>query len=91
MNDDEVAALVIDNGSGACKAGHGGEDAPRAVSPSIAGSYRVQNVSIVRQGMSYARVDDHGVVTAIQELSDPPSPESEWRVCKDDTTVGLPY
>ncbi|CAG2171442.1 unnamed protein product, partial [Oppiella nova] len=37
MCDDEVAALVIDNGSGMCKAGFAGDDAPRAVFPSIVG------------------------------------------------------
>ena len=34
---DEVAALVIDNGSGMCKAGFAGDDAPRSVFPSIVG------------------------------------------------------
>ena len=34
MCDDEVAALVVDNGSGMCKAGFAGDDAPRAVFPS---------------------------------------------------------
>ncbi|CAF3302232.1 unnamed protein product [Rotaria socialis] len=29
MCDDDVAALVIDNGSGMCKAGFAGDDAPR--------------------------------------------------------------
>ena len=37
MADDDVSALVVDNGSGMCKAGFGGEDAPRAVFPSIVG------------------------------------------------------
>mmetsp|Transcript_20001 Transcript_20001/g.35542 ORF Transcript_20001/g.35542 Transcript_20001/m.35542 type:complete len:377 (-) Transcript_20001:198-1328(-) len=37
MADDEVQALVIDNGSGMCKAGFAGDDAPRAVFPSIVG------------------------------------------------------
>ncbi|KAL1475584.1 hypothetical protein MTO96_003558 [Rhipicephalus appendiculatus] len=37
MCDDEVAALVVDNGSGMCKAGFAGDDAPRAVFPSIVG------------------------------------------------------
>ena len=32
MCDEEVAALVVDNGSGMCKAGFAGDDAPRAVS-----------------------------------------------------------
>jgi hypothetical protein len=33
FREDEVAALVIDNGSGMCKAGFAGDDAPRAVFP----------------------------------------------------------
>ena len=33
----EVQSLVIDNGSGMCKAGFAGDDAPRAVFPSIVG------------------------------------------------------
>ena len=37
MIDDDVAALVIDNGSGMCKAGFAGDDAPRAVFPSLVG------------------------------------------------------
>ncbi|GMI35756.1 hypothetical protein TrRE_jg13086 [Triparma retinervis] len=37
MADDEVTALVIDNGSGMCKAGFAGDDAPRSVFPSIVG------------------------------------------------------
>ena len=37
MADDEVAALVVDNGSGMCKAGFAGDDAPRSVFPSIVG------------------------------------------------------
>ena len=37
MAEDEVAALVVDNGSGMCKAGFAGDDAPRAVFPSIVG------------------------------------------------------
>ena len=40
MCDDEVAALVVDNGSGMCKAGFAGDDAPRAVFPSIVGHPR---------------------------------------------------
>jgi len=37
MSCDEVQALVVDNGSGMCKAGFAGDDAPRAVFPSIVG------------------------------------------------------
>ena len=41
---DEVVALVIDNGSGMCKAGFAGDDAPRAVFPSIVGRPRYTDV-----------------------------------------------
>jgi len=37
MDDEEVAALVVDNGSGMVKAGFAGDDAPRSVFPSIVG------------------------------------------------------
>jgi len=37
MSEAEVQALVVDNGSGMCKAGFAGDDAPRAVFPSIVG------------------------------------------------------
>ncbi|KAH7711836.1 cytoskeletal actin 2 [Aphelenchoides avenae] len=43
---DDVAAVVIDNGSGACKAGFAGEDAPRAVFPSIVGRLRNQDLPV---------------------------------------------
>ena len=42
MCEDEIAALVVDNGSGMCKAGFAGDDAPRAVFPSIVGRPRHQ-------------------------------------------------
>lgn len=42
MCDEDVAALVVDNGSGMCKAGFAGDDAPRAVFPSIVGRPRYQ-------------------------------------------------
>ncbi|KAI8854743.1 hypothetical protein BC829DRAFT_379548 [Chytridium lagenaria] len=45
--EDDVAALVIDNGSGMCKAGFAGDDAPRAVSlSSIVGRPRHQGVMV---------------------------------------------
>ncbi|KAJ6512622.1 actin 2 [Mycena sanguinolenta] len=46
MADDEIAALVIDNGSGMCKAGFAGDDAPRAVFPSIVGRPRQAGVMV---------------------------------------------
>ncbi|XP_075570771.1 actin, cytoplasmic type 5 isoform X3 [Pelecanus crispus] len=46
MADEEIAALVVDNGSGMCKAGFAGDDAPRAVFPSIVGRPRHQGVMV---------------------------------------------
>uniref|UniRef100_A0A1I8J5J0 Actin n=1 Tax=Macrostomum lignano TaxID=282301 RepID=A0A1I8J5J0_9PLAT len=46
MSDEDIAALVIDNGSGMCKAGFAGDDAPRAVFPSIVGRPRHQGVMV---------------------------------------------
>jgi actin-related protein len=46
MCDDEVAGLVVDNGSGMVKAGFAGDDAPRAVFPSIVGRPRHQGVMV---------------------------------------------
>ena len=47
--EDDIAAVVIDNGSGMCKAGFAGDDAPRAVFPAITGRPRY-DVSV--DGMS---------------------------------------
>merc|ERR1712003_431738 len=44
--DEEIAALVVDNGSGMCKAGFAGDDAPRAVFPSIVGRPRHGGVMV---------------------------------------------
>jgi hypothetical protein len=43
---EEIAALVVDNGSGMCKAGFAGDDAPRAVFPSIVGRPRHKGVMV---------------------------------------------
>ena len=40
--EEDVAAIVIDNGSGMCKAGFGGDDAPRSVFPALVGRPRFQ-------------------------------------------------
>jgi len=44
--EDDNAALVVDNGSGMVKAGFAGDDAPRAVFPSIVGRPRHQGVMV---------------------------------------------
>ena len=46
MADEDVQALVLDNGSGMCKAGFAGDDAPRAVFPSIVGRPKHPGVSL---------------------------------------------
>merc|ERR1739846_257762 len=42
--DDDVQALVVDNGSGMCKAGFAGDDAPRSVFPSIVGRPKYEGI-----------------------------------------------
>jgi len=44
--EEEAAGLVVDNGSGMVKAGFAGDDAPRAVFPSIVGRPRHQGVMV---------------------------------------------
>jgi actin beta/gamma 1 len=46
MSEEEVAALVVDNGSGMCKAGFAGDDAPRAVFPSIVGRPKMPGIMV---------------------------------------------
>jgi actin beta/gamma 1 len=42
----DLVALVVDNGSGVCKAGFAGDDAPRAVFPSIVGRPKFQQCMV---------------------------------------------
>uniref|UniRef100_A0A2K6DQG1 Actin, cytoplasmic 1 n=1 Tax=Macaca nemestrina TaxID=9545 RepID=A0A2K6DQG1_MACNE len=54
--DDDIAMLVVDNGSGMCKAGFAGDDAPRAIFPSIVGHPRHQGMMVgMGQKDSYAQ------------------------------------
>jgi len=46
MADEDIQALVVDNGSGMCKAGFAGDDAPRAVFPSIVGRAKHAGVMV---------------------------------------------
>ncbi len=41
MDDQEVLAIVIDNGSSLCKAGIAGDDAPKAIISTVVGHPRI--------------------------------------------------
>merc|ERR1712165_648187 len=79
MCDEDVAALVVDNGSGMCKAGFAGDDAPRAVFPSIVGRPRHQGV-MVGMGQKDSYVGDE-VRIPFNTFS------SEWDPATGDQTV----
>uniref|UniRef100_A0A0M3IWL4 Actin n=1 Tax=Ascaris lumbricoides TaxID=6252 RepID=A0A0M3IWL4_ASCLU len=63
MCDEEVAALVVDNGSGMCKAGFAGDDAPRAVFPSIVGRPRHQACLMFTHILSNASKIDQNIIS----------------------------
>ena len=80
---DDVQTLVIDNGSGMCKAGFAGDEAPQSVFPSIVGrpKYRQQivggtnkdafvgDVACAKAGVLILKYPiEHGIVTDWDDL-----------------------
>ena len=57
---EDYAACVIDNGSGMMKAGFSGDDAPRAVFPSIIGRPKYRN-AMVGMGQKDCYVGDEAM------------------------------
>ena len=53
MCDDEISSIVCDNGSSITKAGFAGDDAPRAVFPSVVGSPKDQDIMLGTQKDSH--------------------------------------
>ncbi|XP_078610530.1 actin, adductor muscle-like [Branchiostoma floridae x Branchiostoma japonicum] len=56
-DDEDTSPVVVDNGSGMCKAGFAGDDAPRAVFPSVIGRPRHQ-ATMVGMGQKDSYVGD---------------------------------
>ena len=55
MGDEEAVALVVDNESGMCVAGFAGDDAPRAVFPSVVGRPKWQQATKTLRAMSVVK------------------------------------
>jgi len=87
---DEIAAVVIDNGSGMCKAGVAGEDAPKACFPSIVGKPKMPGIMVgMDQKDTYVGEEaqskrgvlklnypiEHGIITSWDDM------EKIWHHC----------
>eukprot|EP01006_Ploeotia_vitrea_P043152 TRINITY_DN66696_c1_g2_i1.p1 TRINITY_DN66696_c1_g2~~TRINITY_DN66696_c1_g2_i1.p1 ORF type:complete len:150 (-),score=13.42 TRINITY_DN66696_c1_g2_i1:808-1221(-) len=90
MAESEQAAIVIDNGSGMCKAGVAGDDAPSASFPAVVGRPKMPGIMVgmdqkdayvgeeaqARRGVLTLRYPiEHGVVTNWDDM------EKIWHHC----------
>jgi actin len=90
MEYQEVTAVVIDNGSGMCKAGIAGDDAPKACFPSIVGrpkipglivgmdqkDYYIGEEALSKKGVLTLRYPiEHGIINSWEDM------EKIWHHC----------
>ncbi|MDF5832503.1 hypothetical protein [Pseudomonas syringae] len=73
--DDDVAAIVVDNGSGSVQSNNESNAAS------------ANGAAITNR---YARLRSDGIVIIIQNIPGPP-PTPDWKLCKADTKVGSKY
>lgn len=71
MEDIELAALVVDNGTGLIKAGLAGEIAPRKCFPTLYGQSRFQGLDIALDQCDYAVGDEAFAKRGVMNITEP--------------------